>query len=47
MAHRQGATRQELLETVPLAIHMGGGPAPDHGADAVRAHDRFSGGLQP
>ena len=43
MAHRNGATRQEILETVSLAIYMGGGPASVYGADAVRAYDQFSG----
>lgn len=43
MAHRHGATRQEILETVALAIYMGGGPASVYGADAVRAYDQFSG----
>jgi AhpD family alkylhydroperoxidase len=43
MAHRQGASREELLETVSLAIYMGGGPASVYGADAVRAYDQFSG----
>jgi AhpD family alkylhydroperoxidase len=43
MAHRHGATRQELLETVALAVYMGGGPSSVYGADAVRAYDQFSG----
>lgn len=43
MAHRHGTTRQELLETVSLAIYMGGGPSSVYGADAVRAYDQFSG----
>jgi glutamate dehydrogenase (NAD(P)+) len=43
MAHRHGASRQELLETVALAVYMGGGPASVYGADAVRAYDQFSG----
>jgi len=42
MAHQHGATRQEVLETVALAIYMGGGPAAVYGADAVRAYDQFS-----
>jgi AhpD family alkylhydroperoxidase len=46
MAHRHGATRQEMLETVALALYMGGGPASVYGADAVRAYDQFSGGPQ-
>jgi AhpD family alkylhydroperoxidase len=43
MAHQNGASRQEVVETVALAIYMGGGPAAVYGADAVRAFDQFSG----
>jgi AhpD family alkylhydroperoxidase len=43
MAHRHGATRQEMLETVALSVYMGGGPSSVYGADAVRAYDQFSG----
>lgn len=43
IAHRHGATREEILETVSLAVYMGGGPASVYGADAVRAYDQFSG----
>jgi len=43
MAHRHGATRQEVFETVALAIYMGGGPASVYGVDALRAYDQFSG----
>src|SRR5665647_170213 len=43
MAHQHGATRQEVLETVALAVYMGGGPAAVYGGDAVRAYDQFSG----
>ncbi len=43
MAHQQGATRDEVVETVALAVYMGGGPAAVYGADAVRAYDQFSG----
>ena len=41
MAHQNGATREELLETVALAIYMGGGPAAVYGADALGAFDQF------
>lgn len=41
MAHQHGATRQEVSETVALAIYMGGGPAAVYGADALRAYDQF------
>jgi alkylhydroperoxidase/carboxymuconolactone decarboxylase family protein YurZ len=43
MAHQNGASRQEVLETVALAVYMGGGPAAVYGGDAVRAYDQFSG----
>jgi AhpD family alkylhydroperoxidase len=42
MAHHHGATRQEVFETVALAIYMGGGPAAVYGADAIRAYDQLS-----
>jgi AhpD family alkylhydroperoxidase len=42
MAHQHGATREEVAETVALAIYMGGGPAAVYGADALRAYDQFS-----
>ena len=42
MAHQHGATRDEVLETVALAVYMGGGPAAVYGGDAVRAYDQFS-----
>lgn len=43
MAHQHGATRDEVAETVALALDMGGGPAAVYGADALRAFDVFSG----
>ncbi len=42
MAYQHGATRQEGLETIALAVYMGGGPAAVYGADVVRAYDQFS-----
>jgi AhpD family alkylhydroperoxidase len=42
MAHQHGATREEVAETVALAIYMGGGPAAVYGADALRAYDQLS-----
>lgn len=41
-AIENGATREEMLETVMVAILMGGGPSVFYGADAVRAFDQFS-----
>ncbi len=42
-AYKHGATRQEVAETVALALYMGGGPAAVYGADALRAYDEFAG----
>lgn len=42
MAHQHKATREEVAETVALAVYMGGGPAAVYGADALRAYDEFS-----
>lgn len=42
MAHQHGATRDEVAETVALALYMAGGSAAVYGADAVRAYDQFS-----
>lgn len=41
-ARKQGATREEVAETVALALYMGGGPAAVYGADALRAFDEFA-----
>lgn len=41
-AWKHGASRQEVAETVAMAIYMGGGPAAVYGADALRAYDEFS-----
>lgn len=43
MALAHGASREEIAETVALAIYMGGGPAAVYGGDALRAYDQFSG----
>lgn len=43
MAHQHGASREEVSETVALAVYMGGGPAAVYGADALRAYDQFAG----
>lgn len=42
MARQHGATREEVAETVALAIYMGGGPAAVYGGDALRAFDQFA-----
>ena len=43
MAHRTWASREEVAETVALAVYMGGGPAAVYGGDALRAYDQFAG----
>ena len=40
---KKGAVRDEILDTVAVAIEMGGGPATVYGADALAAFDQFSG----
>ncbi len=45
-AHQHGATQQEVVETVALAIYMGGGPAAVYGGDAIRAFEQFSAGKE-
>lgn len=40
-ALRAGATRAEVLETVGVAIMMGGGPAAVYGCEALEALDQF------
>lgn len=39
---RLGATREEVAETLALAVYMGGGPSLMYAADALRAYDQFS-----
>lgn len=41
-AQQKGASREELLDTIAVAIEMGGGPATVYGADALAAYDQFS-----
>jgi AhpD family alkylhydroperoxidase len=38
---RLGATREEILETIGVAIEMGGGPASVYGAAALDCYDRM------
>jgi AhpD family alkylhydroperoxidase len=40
--HKLGATRQELVEVLNVAIYMGGGPVLMYAADALRAYDQFA-----
>jgi AhpD family alkylhydroperoxidase len=39
---RLGATREEIGETLGMAIYMGGGPSLMYAADALRAFDQFA-----
>lgn len=41
-ALKAGATRAEVLETIGVALMMGGGPALMYGCDALQALDQFS-----
>ena len=41
-ARRSGATREDLLETIGMAIYMGGGPSMVYGAEALSAFDEFA-----
>jgi AhpD family alkylhydroperoxidase len=40
-ARRAGASRQEIVETIGVAVLMGGGPATMAGAEALEALDQF------
>jgi len=37
-----GATREEIAETMAMAVYMGGGPVLMYAADALRAYDQFT-----
>lgn len=41
-AAKYGATRPEVLETIAVAIYMGGGPAAIYGSEALEAFDALS-----
>jgi AhpD family alkylhydroperoxidase len=38
----QGATREELLETLGMAIYMGAGPSVMYASHAIEAYDQFA-----
>ena len=42
-AVEQGATREELMETMGMALYMGAGPSLMYAAQAVEAFDQFAG----
>jgi len=37
-----GATRQEILETIGVALAMGGGPSSVYGCEALQALDQYT-----
>jgi AhpD family alkylhydroperoxidase len=41
-AVKHGATREEIMETMGLAIYMGAGPSLMYAAQAVEAYDQFA-----
>jgi AhpD family alkylhydroperoxidase len=41
-AHRLGATREEIIETISVAVYMGGGPSMIYGAEALAAFDELA-----
>ena len=41
-AVEQGATREEVLETLGMAIYMGAGPSAMYASHAIEAFDQFS-----
>lgn len=41
-AAKLGATREEVMETMGMAIYMGAGPSVMYAAQAVEAYDQFS-----
>jgi AhpD family alkylhydroperoxidase len=40
-AMRQGATREEVAETMGIAIYMGAGPSVMYAAQALEAYDQY------
>lgn len=38
-AKKYGATREEVVETIAVALYMGGGPSMIYGAEALAAYD--------
>ncbi len=40
-AMKQGATRDEVMETMGMAVYMGAGPSVMYAAQAVEAFDQF------
>ncbi|QBR72125.1 carboxymuconolactone decarboxylase [Beijerinckiaceae bacterium] len=46
-AVKQGATRDEVMETMGMAVYMGAGPSVMYAAQAVEAYDQFKKQLAP
>ncbi|MDR3408376.1 MAG: carboxymuconolactone decarboxylase family protein [Methylovirgula sp.] len=46
-AVKQGASREELMETMGMAIYMGAGPSVMYAAQAVEAFDQFAAAANP
>lgn len=44
-AVEQGATRDEVMETMGMALYMGAGPSLMYAAQAVEAYDQFAGNV--
>ncbi|HXK53627.1 MAG TPA: carboxymuconolactone decarboxylase family protein [Hyphomicrobiales bacterium] len=40
-AAKYGANREEILETIAVAVYMGGGPSMIYGAEALEAFDQL------
>jgi AhpD family alkylhydroperoxidase len=40
---RLGVTREQLTETLAVAVYMGGGPSLMYAAEALRAYEEFQG----
>lgn len=38
----KGATREEVVEAIGVAVHMGGGPSMVYGAEALEAYDQHA-----
>lgn len=41
-AVKQGATRDEVMETMGMAVYMGAGPSVMYAAQAIEAYDQFT-----
>lgn len=41
-AKKYGASREEIIETIAVALYMGGGPSMIYGAEALDAFDSLS-----